>query len=194
MKENKIIITTILLLKFILIQSTYVLTDKLFKQIEIQSPTCYKHESNFDNYKGVITNIEDIIGEDISPELKLNEKEIESTRYGKYPFVYLPNKEHLFKYIDFFPEKTLFFTNFLVDYNKINKYICYIKIDDFSTFKYYYLIIAESELSYFLFPILLSIIYINGVFVNRFDKNNRNTFIILHKKLSFMLFGLQFPQ
>ena len=176
MKENKIIFTIILLLKFILIQSTYVLTDKLFKQIEIQSPTCYKPDFNFDNYKGIIINIEDIIGDDISPELKLNNKAIESTKYGKYPFVYLPNKEHLFKYIDFFPEKTLFFTNFVVDSNKIKKNICYIKIDDFSTFKYYYLIIAESKLSYFLFPILLCIIYINGVFINRFDKNNRNLF------------------
>lgn len=74
MKENKIIITIILLLKFILIQSTYVLTDKLFKQIVIQSPTCYKQDFNFDNYKGVITNIEDIIGDDISPEIKLSEK------------------------------------------------------------------------------------------------------------------------
>jgi hypothetical protein len=187
MKENKIIITIIFLLKFFLIQSTYILTDKLFKQIDIQSPICYKQESNFDNYKGVITNIEDIIGDDISPEVKLNQKKIESTKYGKYPFVYLPNKEHLFKYIDFFPEKTLFFTDFLVDYNKLKKDICYIRIDDFSTFKYYYLIIAESKLSYLLFPILLCIFYINGVFINRYDKNNRN--LIYYRTIYFYSFA-----
>jgi len=175
MMENKMIITIIiLLLKFILIQSTYVLTDKLFKQIYIQSPTCYKQDFNFDNRKGVITNIEDIIGNDISPEIKLTQKKIESTKYGKYPFVYLPNKEHLFKYLDFFPEKTLFFTDFLVDYNKIKKNICHIKIDDYSSYKYYYLIMAESKLSYLLFPIILFIFYINGVFINRYDSNNRN--------------------
>lgn len=86
----------------------------------------------------------------------------------------MPNKEDLFKYIDFFAEKTLFFIDFSVDYNKIKKYICYVKIDDFSAFKYYYLIIAESKLSYLLFPILLSIFYINSLFFNRYDKNNRN--------------------
>ena len=187
MKENKIIITIILLLKFILIQSTYVLTDKLFKQIVIQSPTCYKQDFNFDNYKGVITNIEDIIGDDISPEIKLNKKKIETTKYGKYPFVYLPNKDYLFKYIDFFPEKTLFFTDYLIDYNRIKKYICYIKIDDFSKFKYYYLIIADSKLSYLLFPILLCIIYINAVFINRFDKNNRN--LIYYRAIYFYSFA-----
>ena len=187
MKENKIIISMILLLKFILIQSTYVLTDKLFKQINIQSPTCNKQDFEFDNYKGVITNIEDIIGDDISPEVKLAAKKIVTTKYGKYPFVYLPNKEYIFKYLDFFPQKTLFFTDFLVDYKKITKNICYIKIDDFSTYKYYYIIIAESEFSYLLFPIILCIFYINGVFINRYDRNSRN--LIYYRSIYFYGFA-----
>ena len=61
-------------MKLFFIQSTYSLTDKLFIQIDIQSPTCYKKDFGFDNYKGIIINIEDIIGDDISHEVKLNKK------------------------------------------------------------------------------------------------------------------------
>ena len=135
-----------------------------------------------------MTNIEDIIGDDISPEIRLNKKNIESTKYGKHPFVYLPNKENLFKYLDFFPENTLFFTNFLVDYNKIKKYICYIKIDDISKYKYYYIIMAESKFDYILFPIILFIFFLNGVFINRYDKNNRNN-LIYDRKIYFYNFA-----
>ena len=187
MMNNKIIIIFVLLLKFSFIKSFYIILDKIFKKIIIQNPYCYNINNKIEPYRGVITNIKQVI-KDNKTDINKN-----LTKYERYPCVYLPNDESLFKYIDFFPDTTLFFTTFSIDHSKIKKNICYIKVEDWSYYNHYYIIIAENNFGYVVLPLIFCIFYLSGIFVNRRDKSIERRRLMFYRQIYFYKFAHNIP-
>ena len=185
MIKGKILISFVILLKINLIKSIYVLIDKIYRSIDIQEPQCYYKNLNFPQYRGKIYNIEEIIINE--KDYKNNTNIINKTKFEEYPVVYLPNNNQLFKYIDLFPESTIYFTTFQVDYNKLKKYICYIRIEDWSTYKFYYIINAEIKLGYITFPLIFGFFFATCFCVNRYDRSNVR--LVFYRQIYFYKFA-----
>lgn len=183
----KIIIIFVLLLKFTLINSFYILLDKIFKQIIIQSSYCSNKNSKIEPYRGMITNIKQVI-KDNKTDVNKN-----LTKYERYPCVYLPNDESLFKYIEFFPDTTLFFTTFTIDHSKIKKNICYIKVEDWSYYNHYYIVISENNFGYVVLPLIFCFFYLSGIFVNRRDKSIERRNLMFYRQIYFYKFAYKLP-
>ena len=104
MKNEKYLLNFVLLLiviNYVSSETTYILMDHLFSQIEITNPVCIMKDPEIPSTRGKIENLEDIFEEDPQKDIYEN------------PFVYLSEKEKL-KYIKYFSDKTIFFTNFQV--------------------------------------------------------------------------------
>ena len=55
------------------------------------------------------------------------------------------------KYIQYFSDKTIFFTDFEISWDDIKSGICYIQFDKW--YEYNYIIMSPSKLSYIILPI-----------------------------------------
>ena len=182
---NKILVIFVFLFKLNIIKTVYVLIDKIYRNIDIQEPSCYYRNLNFPQYRGKINNIEEIIINE--KNYKNNTNIINKTKFEDYPVVYLPNNEILFKYIDLFPENTIYFTTFLVDYNKLKKYICYIKIEDWSDYNYYYIISSEIKLGYITLPLLFGFFFGTCFCYNKYFRSNVR--IVFYRQIYFYKFA-----
>ena len=148
------ILKFLFILKFELINTSYILVDKLFNQLEIDYPKCFGNNIQFEEYRGAITNFDDIEDDIIKNNYELSENITHS-------IIYFNNKEKLIKYIDYIPDFTLIFTPFLIDYNDIKRFICSIKIEKWSN--YHYIFLSEKKLSYITLPLIFCWLYITAI-------------------------------
>ena len=130
-----------LLLKFTLINTSYILIDKLLDQIEIDFPNCFGQNIQFEEYRGTITNFDNI--EDTI--IKINYELPENLTHS---LIYFDNKQKLLKYIDYIPDTTLIFAPFSVEYNEMKRFICVVKMEKWSS--YHYIFISEKKLLLFI--------------------------------------------
>ena len=119
-------------------ETNFILMDHLFGQIEIVNPICLMKEPTIVSSRGTIENLDDIIKKD--PETELYEN----------PYVYISGIEKL-KYVNYFWDKTIFFTNFQISWDDIRHGICFVEIDKY--FKYNYIIMSYAKMGYIFFPI-----------------------------------------
>ena len=166
MKCNKYIIIFLLLLKFISINSSYVLIDRMFKKISIQSPTCFNRNDKFNKYRGTIINFDDI-----EKNLDINNNNILSENITNH-FLYFSDKEKFKRYINFIPDSTLLFTSFSIDYNEIKRTICYIELEQLT--KYHYIFISERKLTYLTLPLIFCFCYISSFPISIYDGYNES--------------------
>ena len=182
MISNKFLFCYFLIIKLLSINASYVLIDVLFKKVTIESPNCYNRNGHFKNYRGAITNFDNI-------EKNINDK----NRYNilseniTHSFLFFSTKEKLLKYINCIPDSTLIFTNFHIYYNEINRNICYIKLDKWSYL--HYIFISQQKLTYLTIPLIFCSFYIS-VAISIY-KGYRESLRSLqtHKKLYFYKFG-----
>ena len=161
MSNNKLIIIFTFILKFISINNSYVLIDFIFKKIIIEKPNCHPDSRNIESYRGAIKNIEDI--DNIlykSSNNQLSDK-VENS------FIYFPNEEQLYKHIGILDEYALIFTAFNVDFIKIGKPVCYIKIQEWSN--YNYIFVSDKNLVYLALPIIFIPFYISVVIIHVYE-------------------------
>lgn len=163
MNANKLLLSFIFLLRFFLIDCSYILIDNIFKKIQIKSPTCNTRGNKFDNYRGGITHIDDIENDSIGLLSNIT-----------YSFIYFPTHEKLLKYINYIPESTLVFTSFKIDFNEIKRNFCFIKLDNWS--KYHYIYITEKQLIYLAFPLVFGFLYIDVSFSVYQECNIRSSY------------------
>ena len=141
MKSEKYLLNFVLLLieiNYVSSETTYILMDHLFSQIEITNPVCIMKDPEIPSTRGKIENLEDIFEEDPQKDIYEN------------PFVYLSEKEKL-KYIKYFSDKTIFFTNFQVKWEEVKDGICYVQVEKWHEINY--IIMAPSKMGYIFFPI-----------------------------------------
>ena len=146
---NNGLLLFVFILRLFYINTSYVLIDFLFENIEINFPYCHPNTIKVEQYRGAITNIEDI-------ENILNGNIDEPIPNH----LYFPNEEKLKKYINKIPDNTLLFMTFNVDIKIIKKKpVCYIKIQEWSN--YHYIYISEQKVGYIALPLIFILFYIS---------------------------------
>ena len=143
-----------LLLKFTLINTSYILIDKLLDQIEIDFPNCFGQNIQFEEYRGTITNFDNIEDTIIKNNYELPENITHS-------LIYFDNKQKLLKYIDYIPDSTLIFAPFSIEYNEMKRFICVVKMEKWSS--YHYIFISEKKLTYITLPLIFCWLYITAM-------------------------------
>ena len=128
----------IIIINIISPETTTILIDHLFSQIEIVNPVCLMKEAKIYTSRGKIENLDEIL-----------ENKPKKDFYDN-PFVFLSGKEKL-KYVKFFINETIFFTDFQISWDDIKEGICYVQIEKW--FKYNYIIMSYSKMGYIFFPI-----------------------------------------
>ena len=180
MKSYKFLIYFIFILKFILIKTSYVLIDMIFKEIEIYVPSCgFNRKIRIDDYRGAIKNIDDIEN-NFNNDYNIFSDNITN------PFLYFPTKEKLLKYINFIPDETLLFTNFEIEYTKIKRSICFIKLEKWSEF--HYIIVSQDKLTYLTIPLIFCTFYINILIAVYKGYNESLTRLASFRKIYFYRF------
>jgi hypothetical protein len=111
------------LLNSISSETAYILMDHLFGQIQILDPICLMKDPSIVSVRGTVENLDDIIK--IDPETELYEN----------PYVYISEIEKL-KYVNYFWDKTIFFTNFQISWDDIRHSICFVQIEKYYKYNY----------------------------------------------------------
>jgi hypothetical protein len=146
MRNNKLILIFAFILKFISINNSFVLIDFIFKNIIVEQPKCHPGNKDIERYRGAIKNIEDIDNNFYkSSNNQLSDK-------VEYSFIYFPKEEQLYKHIGKLPDFALIFTAFEVDFIKIGKPVCYLKIQEWSN--YHYIFVSDKKVEYLALPVI----------------------------------------
>ena len=127
----------IIIIKHVTSETAFILMDHLFSQLNITMPKCLRKEVEIPSNRGKIENFDKIIKED--------KKDLYNN-----PFIYIHGKDNM-KYIQYFSDKTIFFTDFEISWDDIKSGICYIQFDKW--YEYNYIIMSPSKLSYIILPI-----------------------------------------
>lgn len=155
-------------------ETAFILTDHLFGQIEIHSPICLMKDPTIISSRGKIENLDDIIKKD--PENELYEN----------PYVYISGIEKL-KYVKYFWDKTIYFTNFQISWDDIGHSICFVQIEKY--YKYNYIIMSKGEMGYIFFPICLFFFaYSVPIAIFKLYKSELKR-LVLFKKIHFYKFA-----
>ena len=182
MGKQKIFLIIILIINklnfFISSEATYILIDSLFSQIQIINPICLMKNQIIPSFRGKIENLDDILKKDPKEGLYKNS------------FVFISEKEKL-KSVNYFWNKTIFFTNFQISWDDIKQSICYVEINRWS--KYNYIIMTNSKLGYILAPICLFLFaYSVPIAIFKLYKSELKR-LALFKKIHFYKFGQRLP-
>ena len=154
--------------------TTYILMDHLFSQIDIVNPICFMKDQIIPSFRGKIENLDDIL-----------KKEPEGDLYDN-PFVFISGKEKL-KYVKYFSDKTFFFTDFKLFWDDIKTSICFVQIEKWN--KYNYIIMTNSQMGYIFFPICFFLFaYSVPVAIFKLYKSELKR-LVLFKKIQFYIFA-----
>ena len=162
------------LLNSISAEAAYILMDHLFGQIQILDPICLMKDPTIVSVRGTVENLDDIIK--IDPETELYEN----------PYVYISEIEKL-KYVNYFWDKTIFFTNFQISWDDIRHSICFVQIEKY--YKYNYIIMSNAKMGYIFFPICLFFFaYSVPIAIFKLYKSELKR-LVLFKKIHFYKFA-----
>jgi hypothetical protein len=162
------------LLNSISAEAAYILMDHLFGQIQILDPICLMKDPIIVSVRGTVENLDDIIK--IDPETELYEN----------PYVYISEIEKL-KYVNYFWDKTIFFTNFQISWDDIRHSICFVQIEKY--YKYNYIIMSNAKMGYIFFPICLFFFaYSVPIAIFKLYKSELKR-LVLFKKIHFYKFA-----
>ena len=162
------------LMNLISSETAFILMDHLFGQIEILNPICLMKEPTIESFRGSIENLDDIIKKD--PETELYEN----------PYVYISEIEKL-EYVNYFWDKTIFFTNFQISWDDIRHGICFVEIEKYS--KYNYIIMSNAKMGYIFFPIcFFFFVYSVPIAIFKLYKSELKR-LVLFKKIHFYKFA-----
>ena len=162
------------LLNSISSETAYILMDHLFGQIQILDPICLMTDPTIVSVRGTAENLDDIIKIDTETELYEN------------PYVYISEIEKL-KYVNYFWDKTIFFTNFQISWDDIRHSICFVQIEKY--YKYNYIIMSNAKMGYIFFPICLFFFaYSVPIAIFKLYKSELKR-LVLFKKIHFYKFA-----
>ena len=163
----------IIIIKHVTSETAFILMDHLFSQLNITMPKCLRKEVQIPSNRGKIENFDKIIKED--------KKDLYNN-----PFIYIHGKDNM-KYIQYFSEKTIFFTDFEISWDDIKSGICYIQFDKW--YEYNYIIMSPSKLSYIILPICcLFFAYSIPIAIFKLYKSELKR-LVLFKKIHFYKFA-----
>ena len=155
-------------------ETAFILMDHLFGQIQILDPICLMKDPTIVSFRGTVENLDDIIK--IDPETELYEN----------PYVYISEIEKL-KYVNYFWDKTIFFTNFQISWDDIKHGICFVQIEKY--YKYNYIIMSNAKMGYIFFPICLFFFaYSVPIAIFKLYKSELKR-LVLFKKIHFYKFA-----
>ena len=163
----------IIIIKHVTSETAFILMDHLFSQLNITMPKCLRKEVQIPSNRGKIENFDKIIKED--------KKDLYNN-----PFIYIHGKDNM-KYIQYFSDKTIFFTDFEISWDDIKSGICYIQFDKW--YEYNYIIMSPSKLSYIILPICcLFFAYSIPIAIFKLYKSELKR-LVLFKKIHFYKFA-----
>ena len=168
------IIIFITIINSISLETTYILMDHLFGQIDIVNPICFMKEQEIPSFRGKIENLDDILK--IMPKDNLYDN----------PFVFISGKEKL-NYVKYFSDKTYFFTDFKIFWEDIRASFCFVQIEKWD--KYNYIIMTNSQMGYIFFPICFFLFaYSVPIAIFKLYKSELKR-LVLFKKIQFYIFA-----